>query len=242
MEDASASTPKRDRLGAMSDHGLFAPGSPIMRPDSFHRGENCADVALAMIAADGCRAISAGTLANALGVTPPAVLKWFGSTALMWEQLTDVIARRWCAYLGRESRLQRRDLDVFQTVSLFLPLDPDEIEWTRVWLSMLELGRHQDLVGGRLALWEAQEMEVLYGATMCRDVPTLTATLVLVRGLRQMVASTHAPLDLALAHQFLRRHVQHTYVANGIPEPASADDALPSTRQFTLFRPRRSSE
>ena len=221
----------------MSDNDLFAHGSPIMRPDSFHRGENCADVALAMIAADGCRAVSAGTLAGVLGVTPPAVLKWFGSTALMWEQLTDVIGRRWCAYLGRESRLRSRDLDVFQAVSLFLPLDPDEIEWTRVWLSLLELGRHQELVGSRLALFEAQEVEVLYGATMCRDVPTLTATLVLVRGLRQMVASTHSPLDLELAHTFLRRHVQHAYVEHGIPEPANPDDVLPSTRRFTYFRP-----
>jgi hypothetical protein len=51
----------------MATNALFAPESPIMRPQSFHRGENCADVAIPLIATGGCRAVSAGALAGPLG-------------------------------------------------------------------------------------------------------------------------------------------------------------------------------
>jgi hypothetical protein len=227
----------------MSANALFGPESPIMRPQSFHRGENCADVAIPLIAAGGCRAVSAGALAGPLGVTPAAVLKWFGSTARMWEQLADAIGRRWHSYLGSAPRLRTvdgpavpfADLGLVEAVTLFLPLTEDELEWTRVWLSMLEHGRHHQLVGGRLAEWEAQELEALHRATTCRDLPTLTATMVVVRGLRQMVTATHRPLALDAAHDLLRRHVEPTYVEAGVPEPASDADALPSTRRFTLL-------
>jgi len=227
----------------MSANALFAPESPIMRPQSFHRGENCADVAIPLIATGGCRAVSAGVLAGPLRVTPAAVLKWFGSTAQLWERLADAIGRRWYSHLDAASRLRTSDLpaapfadlELTEAVRLFLPLTDDEIEWTRVWLSMLEHGRHHELVGGRMAQWEAQEMEALHRATTCRDIGTLTATLVLVRGLRQMVAATHTPLGLDAAHALLRRHVEQTYVEGGIPEPAEDADVLPSTRRFTLL-------
>ncbi|WP_310528932.1 hypothetical protein [Nocardioides sp.] len=217
----------------MADNPLFDPESPIMRPASFHRGENCTDVAIALIAGGGCRAVSAGALSGRLGVTPAAVLKWFGSTAVMWEEIAAAIGRRWYSYL--DARLA--DLEVFQAVALFLPHDQHEIEWTRVWLSMLEHGRHHELVGRRLARWEAQELEILHRATTCRDAPTLTATMVVVRGLRQMVAATHEPLGLDTAHTLLRRHVQRAYVDRGIPEPAAEADVLPSTRRFVFLPP-----
>lgn len=222
-------------------NSLFAPASPIMRPRSFHRGENCTDIAIPLIATGGCRAVSAGVLARRFGVTAPAVLKWFGSTSRMWGEIAEAVGRRWYAQLDRASRLDTEftaaplfvDLDLHQAVSLFLPLDAEEVEWTRVWLSILELGRHHELVGSRVAQWEAQELEALYRATGCRDVPTLTATMVVVRGLRQLVAATHQPLPLAEAHAMLRRHVTHAYVDRGIPEPAGEDDVLSSTRRFT---------
>jgi hypothetical protein len=161
----------------------------------------------------------------------------------MWEQLADAIGRRWCSHLDAASRLRTddvpavpfADLDLTEAVRLFLPLTDDEIEWTRVWLSMLEHGRHHELVGGRMAQWEAQEMEALHRATTCRGIGTLTATLVVVRGLRQMVAATHTPLGLDAAHDLLRRHVEQTYVEVGIPEPAGDADVLPSTRRFTVL-------
>lgn len=223
---------------------LFGPESPIMRPRSLSRAENCADVAIPLIAAGGCRAVSAGVLARHFGVTPAAALKWFGNTARMWEQLSDVIGSRWYSCLDRASRLGTEtvpapmysETDIYQAVSLFLPLDQDEIEWTRVWLSILELGRHQDLAGSCQARREAYELEALYRATNCRDVPTLTATMVVVRGLRHMVAATHSPLDLDTAHEFLRRHVRHAYVERGIPEPVGDDDVLTSTTRFTYHR------
>ena len=229
----------------MTVNALFAPDSPIMRPQSFHRGENCTDVAIPLIAAGGCRAVSAGALAGQLDVTPAAVLKWFGSTARMWEEIAAAIGRRWYAHLDDASRsrtdptsVRRDDLDVFEAVALLLPLDENEIAWTRVWLSVLEHGRHQDLVGVQTARWEAQEVEVLHRATTCRDVPTLTATMVVVRGLRQMVAATHEPLGLDTAHDVLRRHVEQSYVEGGVPEPATDADVLSSTRRFEYFPPR----
>jgi AcrR family transcriptional regulator len=229
----------------MSANALFGPESPIMRPQSFHRGENCTDVAIPLIAAGGCRAVSAGALAGRLGVTPAAVLKWFGSTARMWEEIAAAIGRRWYAHLDEASRsctdtttVRRVDPDVFEAVALLLPLDENEIAWTRVWLSVLEQGRHQDLVGAQTARWEAQEVEVLHRGTTCRDLPTLTATMVVVRGLRQMVAATHEPLDLDTAHEVLRRHVEQSYVDGGVPEPATDADVLSSTRRFEYFPPR----
>ncbi|PUA81484.1 hypothetical protein [Nocardioides currus] len=228
----------------MSSNALFTRDSPIMRPASFNRAENCADVAIAMIAAGGCRSISAGSLAGHLRVTPAAVLTWFGTTAQMWEQLTEAIGRRWFVHLGQTSRLRvegrpilqgAADLDIASCLRLFLPLSGDEVEWTRVWLSLQEHGRHHDLVGSRIAQWERQELERLHRVTACRDVPTLTHTLVLVRGLRQMVTATHEPLALEAAHDLLTRHCQLTYVENGPPEPASDDDVLDSTRRFAFI-------
>lgn len=227
-------------------NALFEPDSVIMQPQSFARAENCADVAIPLIATGGCRAVSAGVLANRLHVTPAAAAKWFGSAPRMWEHLTDVIGRRWIFYLDLYTRLSSdgsprvcpADLDVFQWARLFLPLDQDEIEWTRVWLSLLEHGRHHDLVGNKVAISEAQEMEVLYRATLCRSVRVLTATLVVIRGLRQMVAATHRPLDLEAAHKYLRSHIELTYVTHGVPEPVSDEDVLTSTTRFTYFAPR----
>lgn len=126
---------------AAPSNALFAPDSPIMHPRSLNRAENCADVAIPLIAAGGCRAVSAGVLAHHFGVTPAAALKWFGTTARMWEQLSDIIGRRWYSCLDRASRLETdtapapsySETDVYQAVSLFLPLNEDEIEWTRVW-------------------------------------------------------------------------------------------------------------
>ncbi|UUZ57636.1 hypothetical protein [Nocardioides sp. B-3] len=129
------------------------------------------------------------------------------------------------------------DLDLFRAVSLFLPLNEHEIEWTRVWLSMLELGRHRELVGSRVAGTEAREREVLHRVTMCRDIPTPDSTLVLVRGLRQMVAATHEPLELSTAHDWLHLHTHRAYIEHGIPEPASDEDVLPSTTRYTYYRP-----
>lgn len=250
MDDGSGQQLDCGPLGDMSDdprpaNPLFTRDSPIMRPQSFNRGENCADLAIPLIAAGGCRAVSAGVLARLSGVTPPAVAKWFGSTAQMWEALADVIGRRWISCLDSSSRLDTAaaraprwtDLDVFQAASLFLPVNQDEIEWARVWLSMLELGRHHELVGRQMARCEGREREVLHRATGCRDAPTLSSTMVLVRGLRQMVAATHEPLYLATAHTWLHLHVQSTYVEHGIPEPTTEDDALPSTQRFTYLRP-----
>ena len=105
-------------------------------------------------------------------------------------------------------------------------------------MSLLEHGRHHELVGDRTAAWEAQELEVLHRATLCRSVRVLTATLVVIRGLRQMVAATHRPLDLDAAHTYLRTHIELTYVTHGVPEPVSDDDVLPSTTRFTYFAPR----
>lgn len=229
---------------AAPSNALFAPDSPIMHPRSLNRAENCADVAIPLIAAGGCRAVSAGVLARHFGVTPAAALKWFGTTARMWEQLSDIIGRRWYSCLDRASRLETdtapapsySETDVYQAVSLFLPLNEDEIEWTRVWLSILELGRHQEMAGRCQARREAYELEALHRATNCHDAPTLTATMVVVRGLRHMVAATHSPLDLDTAHQLLRRHVRHAYVDHGIPQPASGDDVLTSTTRFTYHR------
>lgn len=228
----------------MSDNPLFARDSSLMRPQSLNRGESCADLAIPLIAAGGCRAVSAGVLARQSGVTPAAVLKWFGSTAQMWEAVADAIGRRWCSYLQSSSRLRSgsgsavpwTSLDLDPAMSLFLPLNDDEVEWTRVWLSMLELGRHHELVGKRIAVWEAQELDVLYRTTMCRDVPTLTATMVIVRGMRHMAASTEQPLDLSTMHDWLRRHVHATYVVHGVPEPASDDDVLASSRRYAYSR------
>lgn len=216
-------------------NSLFNADSPLMRPQSFHRGENCTDVAIPLIAVGGCRAVSAGVLARHFGVTPPAVLKWFGSTAVMWDELAGCIGRRWYAYV--DSRL--RDQDIFDSVALLIPRTQDEVEWTRVWLSMLELGRHHELVGKRMAQLEEQELTLLYRATGCRDVPTLVATMVVVRGLRQMVSATHEPMVLETAQVLLRRHITHAYVERGVPEPAREDDVLSATRRMTYSPARR---
>lgn len=216
-------------------NSLFGADSPLMRPQSFHRGENCTDVAIPLIAVGGCRAVSAGVLARHFAVTPPAVLKWFGSTAQMWDEIAACIGRRWYAHTN--SRL--RDQDIFDSVALLVPSTQDEVEWTRVWLSMLELGRHHELVGKRMAQLEEQELTLLYRATDCRDTPTLVATMVVVRGLRQMVCATNEPLDLETAQVLLRRHVTHAYVERGIPEPVGEDDVLSVTRRMTYSPARR---
>lgn len=222
-----------------------------MQAQALGRAAICADLAIPLIAAGGCRAVSAGVLARHSGVTPAAALKWFGTTAKMWDALADAIGRRWCYYLQYSSRLDADldpddragragpwvSLELERAMSLFLPLNEHEVAWTRVWLSMLELGRHHELVGRRMAVWEMQELDILYRTSGCRDLPTLKITQVVVSGMRQQAASTENPLNLALAHDWLRRHVHHTYVENGVPEPATDADVLPSTLRYTYGRP-----
>lgn len=227
-------------------NALFARDSSIMRPGSFNRAENCADVAIPLIAAGGCRAVSVGVLARSFGVTPAATAKWFGTTEQMWQKVSEAIAYRWIVHTTASGRRRPAfaaygvdvsdDDRLREDLRLFLPLDQDEIEWTRVWLSLLEHGRHHELTGAVMGNWEKQERELVNRLTMCRSVHALNETLVVVRGLRQLVAATHDPLALETAHAMLQDHVEHAYIANGVPEPTSDDDVLRSTQRMTYRR------
>ena len=121
------------------DHGM-------LRPTSANRGDIVTDCMVEILAEGGSPAVTLRALADRIGVTPSGVLRWFGSTDLMWETMAARYGWRWIALLRNRMRFHRRSplrpASCRHDVHLLLPWTDEEVIWTRVWLALVEVGRH----------------------------------------------------------------------------------------------------
>ena len=97
------------------------------------------DIAIGIIAESGMGAVTLRSLAQRIGVTPPALLHWFGNRDHVLMIIASTFSLRWRQWVMR--RMYEHDL------CALLPATDEEVAWTRVWLSLGELGRHHEEVG-----------------------------------------------------------------------------------------------
>ena len=188
------------------DHGM-------LRTSSADRGDIVTDCMIEILAEGGCPAVTLRTLrtlADRIGVTPSGVLRWFGTTDRMWVIVAVRFGRRWIAFLTDRGRFHRRSplrpAGCADDVHGFLPGTDDEVVWTRVWLALVEVGRHSEGVGEVIDQIEAEERalirQMLGRGADPLAVDMITAT---VRGLRHAICAPESPLSVRTAHAVLAR-------------------------------------
>jgi hypothetical protein len=144
------------------------------------------------------------------------VLGWFVDSADMWRVIVSRFGNRWCGWLDSRARPDpaRDPLDPARLSSL-LPLTPQELGWTRVWLALVELGRTRPHLAHRIAWVEQRERELaarMLAQALSADSravgPHVDSTVALVWGLRHAVCAPVEAMPLECAHELLDAHVE----------------------------------
>jgi AcrR family transcriptional regulator len=182
----------------------------MLRPMSVDRGDIVTDCMIEILAQGGFPAVTLRALAERIGVTPSGVLRWFGTTDRMWASVAARFGWRWIAYLEDPARLHRRSplrpTSCRDNVHRLLPGTDEEVIWTRVWLALVEVGRHCEDVGLVIDQIETEERELI-DQLLGRggdplSVEAITAT---VRGLRHAICAPETPMSVRTAHAVLAR-------------------------------------
>lgn len=188
------------------DHGM-------LRPMSADRGDIVADCMVEMLAEGGYPAVTLRRLADRIGVTPSGVLRWFGSNERMWVIVAARLGWRWIAHVGDQTRFRwpapLRPADCTDDVHGYLPGTDDEVVWTRVWLALVEVGRHIEGVGVTIDEVDARECTLI--ARMLgpgSDPVAVDSIIAVVRGLRHAICSSERPMPVRAAHVVLARQLR----------------------------------
>jgi len=182
----------------------------MLRPMSADRGDIVTDCMIEILAEGGCPAVTLRALADPIGVTPSGVLRWFGSNDRMWVIVAARFGRRWIAHLTDPARSYRRSplRPAMYTGEIhgFLPGTDDEVVWTRVWLALVEVGRHREGVGVVIDEVEADERALIRRLLGPGPDPlAVDAITAMVRGLRHAICAAESPMPVRTAHDVLAR-------------------------------------
>jgi hypothetical protein len=130
----------------------------------------------------------------------------------MWETIAARYGQRWLALLRDRGRFHRRSplrpASCTHDVHGLLPGTDEEVIWTRVWLAMVEVGRHRPRVGVVIDRVETEERAVI-GRLLGRDTDPIDveATSAIVRGLQHAICAPEIPMPVRRAHVVLARHL-----------------------------------
>jgi len=188
---------------AVSDQGM-------LRPSSVNRGDIVTDLVIDLIAEGGSHAVTLRGLADRVGVTSAGLVQWFGNTDRMWEVMAATYGDRWIAFLQDPMRFRRGGPLLPSTathrVHGLLPATDEEVIWTRVWLALVEVGRHRHRVGVVIDRVETEECAVI-ARLLGRepDLMDVDATAAMVRGLRHAICAPELPIPVRRAH--VARHL-----------------------------------
>jgi len=185
----------------------------MLRSLSVDRRDIVTDCMIELLAEGGFPAVTLRALAHRIGVTPSGVLWWFGSIDLMWEAIAARYGWRWIAFLRDPARFHRRSplrpASCTHAVHGLLPGTDEEVVWTRVWLALVEVGRHTQRVGAVIDMIEAEE-RALVACLLGPGSDPLTIEMVtaLVRGLRHAICAPESPMPIRTAHAVLARQLR----------------------------------
>lgn len=181
----------------------------MLRLSSADRGDMVTDCALELLAEGGSPAVTLRSLADRIGASSPGVLSWFGTTDRMWQVIAGRYGQRWIELQQSPFRAQPlRPPGASARVHGLLPGTDDEVVWTRVWLALVEVGRHRDSVGAVIGHIEADELHVarrLLGSDIHEEPDGVLA---LVRGLRHAICAPTRPMPVRRAHELLAQCVR----------------------------------
>lgn len=179
----------------------------MLRQYSADRGDMVTDCALELLAEGGSPAVTLRSLADRIGASSPGVLSWFGTTDRMWQVIAGHCGQRWIELQQNPYRAQPlRPPAATDRVHGLLPGTDDEVVWTRVWLALVEVGRHRDSVGAVIGHIETDERHVARRLLLESDIHE-DALLALVRGLRHAICAPTRPLPVRRAHELLAEWV-----------------------------------
>ena len=130
-------------------------------PSSADRGDIVTDCTIEILAEGGFQAVTLRALADRIGVTPSASCDGSGARDLMWEAVAVALRRPLDRAHAGPSRFHRRSplrpASCAHDVHGLLPGTDEEVIWTRVWLALVEVGRHSHRVGAVIDQIEAEE-------------------------------------------------------------------------------------
>ncbi len=106
----------------------------VLRLDSCDRRDLVTDMAIGIIAESGMGAVTLRSLAQRIGVTPPALLHWFGNRDRVLMIIASTFSLRWRQWVTR--RMYEHDL------CALLPETDEEVAWTGVWSALTVRGPH----------------------------------------------------------------------------------------------------
>jgi AcrR family transcriptional regulator len=201
-----------------SDERYIPRFGPMFSGSSPAKAEMATDLAIPLLAEGGWSAVTLRTVARAANVTPQAIAAWFPTVAMMRVAIAERYGHRWIRERAYQAgrRLLRAprpdDLDAAraQVVQALLPETWLEEVFDGVWLTVVEAGRWDELVGSMVADVQAREQEVVADLLEERlpDRPVdagahdslrldhhVDIVLALARGMRVARTSPHSPMS-----------------------------------------------
>jgi AcrR family transcriptional regulator len=184
----------------------------MLRPVSLNRGDIVTDLVIDLIAEGGAPAVTLRRLADRAGVTSAGLVQWFGTTDRMWQVIAATYGHRWIAFMHDPMRFHRggplRPSTATDRLHGLLPGTDEEVIWTRVWLALVEVGRHRPRVGAVIDGIESGERAVITRLFRPEADPMdVDATAAMVRGLRHAICAPETPIPVRRAHLVLARHL-----------------------------------
>ncbi len=180
---------------------MFEPDdSWFLKPWSLDDADLLGDAAFGLVAEAGHAALTLRAVARRMGISQSWLSDRFDNRARMLAIATGVIGERWFTWIHARSR--------YLGIGAFLPDTDEGVVATRVWLSLVELGRVEELTAFRVDHVRADERSLLRGLIGSTGPQHLDELMALTNGLRAAIADPVDPLRPRRARELLERRAR----------------------------------
>ncbi len=152
----------------------------MLTPNSAARYDLATDLAIPLVAAEGLGALTPRAIGELAGCSRQAVHQWFGDQTGLRRAVAARFTSRWTRWT---------DVRVYQYGVLGLLPDSSTVrDWTRVWLSLIEVATRDNYIAACIAAGRATERELIAARLGPASADVVHA---LVEGLRWRIAADH---------------------------------------------------
>lgn len=173
----------------------------FLKPWSLDDADLLGDAAFDLVAESGHAALTLRAVARRMGISQSWLSDRFENRARMLAIATGVVGDRWFTWISARSR--------YLGIGAFLPDSDEGVVATRVWLSLIELGRVEEQTAFQVEHVRRDERSLLRHlrgpATAEKQLDELVA---LTNGLRAGIADPLSPLRPRQARALLERRAR----------------------------------